>query len=121
MGRPWGPRASRALRKPMTLVLLPHRAISEARVAGACDLGSAPEVMVSALALLSSPETDMRREDSMHNQYAGLTQALTEQRMTERQQQAADERLAASARQPHRRRQRVTRQWWRLARWPVGA
>jgi len=56
----------------------------------------------------------------MHNQYAGLTQVLTDQRMTERRQ-AADERLVSSARQPRRRRQRVTRRWWQVARWPVGA
>jgi hypothetical protein len=57
----------------------------------------------------------------MHNQYAGLTQVLTDQRMTERRRQAADERLVRSARQPRRRRQRVTRRWWQVARWPVGA
>jgi hypothetical protein len=57
-GRRWaspgGRRAARTIRKPMTIVLLPHRASSEARVAGASDLGSAPEVMAGALALPSS-------------------------------------------------------------------
>jgi hypothetical protein len=57
----------------------------------------------------------------MHNQHAGLTGALSEQRVTERQQDAAHERLVRSARSPRRRRQRVTRRWWQLARWPVGA
>jgi hypothetical protein len=79
-----------------------------------------PEVVANALALLSSPEEDIRREDSMQNQYAGLTGVLTEQRMTERRKQAADERLVSSTRQPRRRRHRVTRRWWQVARWPVG-
>jgi predicted acyl esterase len=57
----------------------------------------------------------------MHNLHAGLTGVLAEQRMTERHQQAAHERLLRSARPPRRRRQRVTRRWWQLARWPVGA
>jgi hypothetical protein len=57
----------------------------------------------------------------MHNQYAGLTQVLADQRMTERRPQAADERLVSGSRQPRRRRQRVMRRWWQVARWPVGA
>jgi hypothetical protein len=57
----------------------------------------------------------------MHNQHAGLTGVLSEQRMTERQQEAADERLARGARSPRRRRQQATRRWWQLARWPVRA
>jgi hypothetical protein len=57
----------------------------------------------------------------MHNLHAGLTQVLAEQRMTERREQAAQERLLGSARTPRRRRQRVTRRWWQLARWPVSA
>jgi hypothetical protein len=57
----------------------------------------------------------------MHNQHAGLTGALSEQRITEHQQQAAHERLVRSARSPRRRRQQATRRWWQLARWPVSA
>jgi len=50
----------------------------------------------------------------MHNQHAGLTGVLSEQRMTERQQQATNERLMRSARSPRRRRQQATRRRWRL-------
>jgi hypothetical protein len=57
----------------------------------------------------------------MHNQHAGLTGVLFEQRMTERQQEAAHERLVRGARSPRRRRQQATRRWWQLARWPVSA
>jgi hypothetical protein len=56
----------------------------------------------------------------MQNQYAGLTGMLAEQRMTERRQQADQERLVGSTRQPRRRRHRVRRRWWQVARWPVG-
>ena len=48
----------------------------------------------------------------MHNQHAGLSQLLAEQRITQRQEQAAQARPAQSAGRPRRRR----RQW--LARWP---
>jgi predicted acyl esterase len=57
----------------------------------------------------------------MHNLHAGLTGMLAEQRMTERQEQADQERLLRSARPPRRRRQQATRRWWQLARWPVSA
>jgi hypothetical protein len=50
----------------------------------------------------------------MHNQHAGLTGVLSEQRMTERQQEAAHERLIRSTPLPLRRRQRPPRPWWRL-------
>jgi hypothetical protein len=53
----------------------------------------------------------------MNNQHAGLSQVLAEQRMTERWEQAAHARLAHGARQ--RRRARVVRGWWQLARWPA--
>ena len=51
----------------------------------------------------------------MHNQHAGLSQALAEQRITERHAQAAHARLVRGARQ---RRSRVARGWWQPARWP---
>jgi len=58
----------------------------------------------------------------MNNQHAGLSQALAEQRMTERRQQAAQARLAGGARPPgRRRRSRAARGWWQLARWPAAA
>jgi len=57
----------------------------------------------------------------MHNQHAGLTGVLAEQRMTGRQQQAAHERLLHSARPPCRRRQQATRRWWRLVLRPLSA
>jgi hypothetical protein len=57
----------------------------------------------------------------MHNQHAGLTGLLSEQRMTERHQEATHERLVRSARPPHRRRQRATRRWWQLVLRPMGA
>jgi hypothetical protein len=47
----------------------------------------------------------------MHNQHAGLTGVLSEQRMTERQQDAAHERLLRSTLSPMRRRQRAPRRW----------
>jgi hypothetical protein len=57
----------------------------------------------------------------MHNQHAGLTGVLAEQRMTERQQQATHERLIHSARSPRRRRQQATRRWWQLVARPMSA
>jgi hypothetical protein len=56
----------------------------------------------------------------MHNQHAGLSQTLAEQRMSERRQQAAQARLVRSARPPRRRRRRrrLARRWWQLAQWP---
>jgi hypothetical protein len=48
----------------------------------------------------------------MHNQHAGLTGVVSEQRMTDRQQVAAHERLMRSGRSPRRRRQQATRRWW---------
>jgi hypothetical protein len=55
----------------------------------------------------------------MHNQHAGLTGVLSEQRITEHQQQAAHERLVHSARSPRRRRQQATHRWWQLIWRPV--
>ena len=57
----------------------------------------------------------------MHNQHAGLTGVLSEQRMTERQQQAAHQRLVASARPPRRWRQQAMGRWWQLVLRPMGA
>jgi hypothetical protein len=58
----------------------------------------------------------------MNNQHAGLSQALAEQRITERRQQAAHARLVRGARPPRRRHRRWTvRGWWQLARWPAVA
>lgn len=85
------------------------------------DLGSAPEVGADTLALTSSPKADIGREGKMHNQHAGLTRVLAEQRMTERHQQAAHQRLIGSARPPRRRRQQATRRWWQLVLRPMGA
>jgi len=56
----------------------------------------------------------------MHNQYAGLTGVLSDQRMTERHQEAAHERVMRSTLLPLRRRQRATRRWWRLVLRPMG-
>jgi len=57
----------------------------------------------------------------MHNQHAELSQALAEQRITERRQQSAHVRLAGSARPPRRRKRWAARGWWQLARWPAVA
>jgi hypothetical protein len=58
----------------------------------------------------------------MHNQHAGLSQLLATQRITERQEQAAQARLAHSAGRPRRRRNRwLVRGWWQLVRWPGAA
>jgi hypothetical protein len=55
----------------------------------------------------------------MHNQHAGLSQVLAEQRNTQRHEQAAQQRLLRGARPPRRRRGRwLARRWWQLARWP---
>jgi len=54
----------------------------------------------------------------MTNQHAGLSQALSEQRITERREQAARARLVRAARRPRRRRWWAARGWWRLARRP---
>jgi hypothetical protein len=48
----------------------------------------------------------------MHNQHAGLSHVLADQRMTERQEQAARARLAQGARP--RRRRWLARRWWQL-------
>jgi hypothetical protein len=54
----------------------------------------------------------------MQNQHAGMSQALADQRITERHEQADQARLAAGARPPRRRRRRTGRFRWRLApRW----
>jgi hypothetical protein len=58
----------------------------------------------------------------MHNQHAGLSQVLAEQRITERRQQAAHARPGRGPRPPgRRRRSRAVRGWWQLARWPAVA
>jgi len=58
----------------------------------------------------------------MTNQHAELSQLLTEQRITERRQQAAQARLGRGPRPPGRRhRSRAARGWWQLARWPAVA
>jgi hypothetical protein len=51
----------------------------------------------------------------MHNQHAGLSQALADQRITEHHEQAAQARLVGDPRPPRRRRRRTGRGWWRLA------
>jgi hypothetical protein len=94
--------------------------IGEDRVVGPVDLGSAPEVKADTLALSSSPKADSGREGKMHNQHAGLSGVLAEQRMTERHQQATHEQLLRSARLPRRRRQQATRRWWQLVLRPMG-
>jgi hypothetical protein len=58
----------------------------------------------------------------MRNQHAGLSQLLAEQRMTERHEQAARERLVRGIRSSRRRRRYLlTRRWWQWARWPNAA
>jgi hypothetical protein len=57
----------------------------------------------------------------MHNQHAGLSQVLAEQRITERHEQAAHARLSRGARPPRRRKRWAARGWWQLARWPAVA
>jgi hypothetical protein len=55
----------------------------------------------------------------MHNQHAGLSQLLAEQRISDRHEQAAHARLAHDARRRHRRW--LASRWWQLARWPGAA
>jgi hypothetical protein len=58
----------------------------------------------------------------MHNQHAGLSQLLAEQRTTERRSEAAQARLVRGGRPPRRRRRAsVARRWWQLVRWPAVA
>ena len=55
----------------------------------------------------------------MHNQHAGLSQVLAEQRITERREKAAHARLRRGAGPPRRRRRSgAAGGWWQLARWP---
>jgi hypothetical protein len=57
---------------------------------------------------------------SMHNQHAGLSQALADQRISERHERADHARLVGGARPPRRRRWRLGRGWWQqLTRWPA--
>ena len=55
----------------------------------------------------------------MNNQHAGLSQALAEQRIAERRQQATHARLVDGARPPRRRRAWAPSRWWQLARRPA--
>jgi hypothetical protein len=57
----------------------------------------------------------------MMHQHVVLTGVLAEHRMTERQQEAAHERLVRGARSLRRRRQHATRRWWRLVLRPMSA
>jgi hypothetical protein len=58
----------------------------------------------------------------MHNQHAGMSELLAEQRISDRQEQAARARLGHGAGRPRRRRRRwLVRRWWQLARWPGAA
>jgi hypothetical protein len=55
----------------------------------------------------------------MNNQHAGLSQALADQRISERHEQATHARLLSGARPPRRRRRSwAARGWWQPARWP---
>jgi hypothetical protein len=57
----------------------------------------------------------------MYNQHAGLSQQLAAQRITERQEQAAQSRLAHGAGGRQRRRRRrwgLAPRWWLLGRRP---
>jgi hypothetical protein len=54
----------------------------------------------------------------MHNQHAGLSQTVADQRITERHEAADHMRLAGGATPPRRRRRWTGRIRWRLApRW----
>jgi hypothetical protein len=53
----------------------------------------------------------------MHNQHAGLSQALADQRITERHEQAAQARLSRGAHPARRRKRWAARGWWQLGRW----
>jgi hypothetical protein len=55
---------------------------------------------------------------SMHNQHAGLSQQLAEQRITERHEHADHARLVGPARPPRQRRRWLGRGWSQLARRP---
>jgi hypothetical protein len=50
----------------------------------------------------------------MHNQHAGLSQALVEQHRTDLQEQATHQRLLPAARQRRRRRTWSPRRRWQL-------
>jgi hypothetical protein len=58
----------------------------------------------------------------MHNQHAGLSQMLAEQRISRWHEQAAQARPMRGARSPRRWHRRwADRGWWGLARWPAVA
>jgi hypothetical protein len=58
----------------------------------------------------------------MHNQHAGLSQTVADQRIAERREAADLARLAGGARSPRRSRRWSERLRWRLApRWLGGA
>jgi polyisoprenoid-binding protein YceI len=60
------------------------------------------------------------RGKHMHNQHAGLSQLLAEQRISHRHQHAAAARLAQTAGRPRRRRWRwLARRWWQLTGRPA--
>jgi hypothetical protein len=57
----------------------------------------------------------------MHNQHAGLSQALADQHRIQLREQAAHAWLVGGTRSPgRRRRSRAARGWWQLARWSAG-
>jgi hypothetical protein len=62
------------------------------------------------------------RGRTMHNQHAGLSQTVADQRIAERRKEADHARLASGVRPPRRSRRWTERIRWRLApRWLSGA
>jgi hypothetical protein len=79
-------------------------------------------VTLTAPATAATDAAPEKRGIAMNNQHAGLSQALAEQHMTQRREQAAHARLLHDARPPRRpRRTWVGRSWRQLARWPSAA
>ena len=62
-----------------------------------------------------------RKKDNMNNQHAGLSQALADQRIAERRQQATLARLGRGTRPPNHRRRSKAPRWLAAPRWPAVA
>jgi polyisoprenoid-binding protein YceI len=103
--------------------VLDRRAVGIGRPAPTLTLQIRLELAVRARRVGGPHPHPEERGEHMHNQHAGLSQLLAEQRISQRHEQAAHARLAHTAGRPRRRRRRwrVVRGWWQLVRSPATA
>jgi hypothetical protein len=79
--------------------------------------GRVPQPILSQPTAIHAAELQ-EGEGPMHNQHAGLSQTVADQRITERREAADRVRLTSGARPPRRPRRWTERLQWRLApRW----